>query len=42
MPDCGPCPARTRPLLVAVGSRPVSEVTRAVMLPSPGSDRCTK
>ena len=41
MPAPGPCPARTRPP-VAVGSSPVSEVTRAVMLPWLASGRCTK
>ena len=41
MPDRGPCPASTLPP-VAVGSKPVSEVTRAVMLPFAVSGRCTK
>ena len=41
IPDRGPWPTRTRPF-DAVGSRPVSEVTRAVMLPFPASGRWTK
>ena len=40
IPDA-PGPAWTRPF-DAVGSRPVSEVTRAVMLPFPASGRWTK
>jgi hypothetical protein len=41
-PDRGPWPARTLPPGDSSGSSPVSEVIRAVMLPSLASGWCTK